>query len=220
MIYHQYQVEFYNFFVPLVLDVGGKMGIPRDALVALLGQLYIESAAQDPKDGIWKPGISLTCARANNPLGMRWFKSIHQWDPVKCTGDLLPPFLVATNEFKDGHLVEEEDQAFRHFESLRDAIVAWCLMIQKPGYDPARRAIARATVEKPGWMLFAEALGPKTSTADQDHCGYSTNPSYSAELIQIVYQFRLWDPRSLEWFRTGTDPGSPQISQISQIKGA
>jgi len=57
------------------------------------------------------------------------------------------------------------------------------------------------------WQQFAERLGPKTSQLDLEHCGYSTNPSYSAELIKLVNLYRLNDPRALEWYATGKDPG-------------
>ena len=58
------------------------------------------------------------------------------------------------------------------------------------------------------WKQFAERLGPKTSQLDMEHCGYSTNPSYSAELIKLVSLYRLNDPRALEWYATGKDPGA------------
>ena len=69
---------------------------------------------------------------------------------------------------------------------------------------------------------------PKLSQLDTEHCGYSTNPSYSAELIKLVNLYRLNDPRALEWYATGQDPGAgygtrdsghgtiPPVAQIAQ----
>lgn len=59
----------------------------------------------------------------------------------------------------------------------------------------------------PAWQKFAERLGPPTSALDTEHCGYSTNPSYSAELVKLVRLYRLDDPRAIEWYATGRDPG-------------
>lgn len=61
------------------------------------------------------------------------------------------------------------------------------------------------------WKKFAERLGPKTSPLDSEHCGYSTNPSYSAELIELVNLYRLNDPRAVQWYATGQDPGHRAI---------
>ena len=45
------------------------------------------------------------------------------------------------------------------------------------------------------------------------HCGYSTNPSYSAELVKLVTLYRLDDPRAVQWLATGIDPGRALGSQ-------
>lgn len=61
--------------------------------------------------------------------------------------------------------------------------------------------------EVPIWQQFAERLGPQTSPLDLERCGYSTCPNYSAELTKLVHRYRLNDPRALQWFATGRDPG-------------
>ena len=89
---------------------------------------------------------------------------------------------------------------FQRFPNLEEAFRAHALLLLAPRYRPAFEV-------RDDWKQFAERLGPKTSPLDSEHCGYSTNPSYSAELIKLVKSYRLDDPRALQWFATGTDPG-------------
>jgi hypothetical protein len=123
---------------------------------------------------------------------------------------------------------------FQRFPDLKEAFRCHALLLaQSPRYAPAMRALGvgcqvSGVREDPNpssstdpwhltpgtccpapdtWKQFAERLGPKTSQLDSEHCGYSTNPSYSAELIKLVNLYRLNDPRALEWYATGQDPG-------------
>jgi flagellum-specific peptidoglycan hydrolase FlgJ len=124
---------------------------------------------------------------------------------------------------------------FQRFPDLKAAFRCHALLLAKsPRYAPAMQVIrdsgsadqgaendsphagnaARGTESTenreariPSWQKFAERLGPKTSQLDSEHCGYSTNPSYSAELIKLVNLYRLNDPRALAWYATGQDPG-------------
>lgn len=195
----------------MALNVEHALGVPHDIIITMLAQMYSESAARDPKDGLWKPGTSPLYLKANNPLCMKWVAELHKYNPVTHEGDPLPPFNIETNEFENG--VEVETFAhFRHFQSVRDAMVAYALLIRTPRYEPAMRAIARSTVENPGWKLFALALGPKTCELDTVHCGYSTNPAYGANLIKLVAEFHLDDPATLQSYC------NPQITQISQME--
>jgi flagellum-specific peptidoglycan hydrolase FlgJ len=89
---------------------------------------------------------------------------------------------------------------FQRFPNLDEAFRAHALLLRAPRYRPAFDV-------RDDWKQFAERLGPKTSPLDTEHCGYSTNPSYSAELIKSVSLYRLNDPRALEWYATGKDPG-------------
>jgi len=89
---------------------------------------------------------------------------------------------------------------FQRFPNLDEAFTAHALLLRGPRYRPAFAV-------RDDWKKFAERLGPKTSQLDMEHCGYSTNPSYSAELIKLVTLYRLNDPRALQWFATGKDPG-------------
>ena len=185
--------------VPVFLDVEPKLRFPHCVTICGLAIAYTETAQQDV-DGVWKPGLSPLFVRANNPFGMRWFKSLH-------SGDALPPYIVETSEIQNGVRVPMR-APFRHFPDLTRAVTAFGLLMLSRTYSPARAATARATVENPDYKLFALALGPKTSANDQEHCGYSTTPSYGANLISLVDQFRLFDPRALAWYATGRDPGA------------
>ncbi len=89
---------------------------------------------------------------------------------------------------------------FERFPNLDEAFRAHARLLRAPRYRPAFAV-------RDDWKQFAERLGPKTSPLDTEHCGYSTNPSYSAELITLVSRYRLDDSRALEWYATGTDPG-------------
>lgn len=182
----------------MALDVEHALAIPHDITIVTLAQAYAETAAPDRADGIYKPGLSQLYTGANNPFGMRWFKELHQNDP-------LPPFPVeTTHEFFQGKEIALP-ALFRHFESLHEAYVAHWWLLKSDRYAPAVRALARSTVENPGWKLFALALGPLTSPADWEHCGYSTDPQYGAKICQLVQQFRLFDSCALAWFAEGRD---------------
>jgi flagellum-specific peptidoglycan hydrolase FlgJ len=114
---------------------------------------------------------------------------------------------------------------FQRFPNLGEAFRCHALLLSKsPRYAPAMQALGvRCQVSgvrenqdsspdawhlaPDTWQQFAERLGPKLSQLDTEHCGYSTNPSYSAELIKLVNLYRLNDPRALKWYATGMDPG-------------
>ena len=115
---------------------------------------------------------------------------------------------------------------FQRFPNLGEAFRCHALLLSKsPRYAPAMQALGvRCQVSgvrenqdsspdtwhlaPDTWKQFAERLGPKLSQLDTEHCGYSTNPSYSAELMKLVSLYRLNDPRVLEWYATGKDPGA------------
>jgi flagellum-specific peptidoglycan hydrolase FlgJ len=106
---------------------------------------------------------------------------------------------------------------FQKFPSLDEAFRAHTVLLCGPRYHAAYEV-------RSDWKEFAERLGPKASPTDTKHCGYSTNPSYSAELIKLVSLYRLDDPRALAWFATGVDPGhqaaansSPLVANSSQL---
>ena len=90
---------------------------------------------------------------------------------------------------------------FQRFPSLDEAFTAHAQLLRGPRYCPAFAV-------RDDWKQFAERLGPYTSPLDREHCGYSTIPSYSAALIKLISLYRLHDPRALEWFATGEDPGA------------
>jgi flagellum-specific peptidoglycan hydrolase FlgJ len=98
---------------------------------------------------------------------------------------------------------------FQRFPNLAEAFIAHAQLLRSPRYRPAFNV-------RHDWKQFAERLGPKASTLDSEHCGYSTNPNYSAELIRLVNLYRLNDPRAVEWYATGTDPGNRAIEHSSQ----
>lgn len=90
---------------------------------------------------------------------------------------------------------------FQRFPNLDEAFRAHALLLRSPRYRPAFAV-------RDDWKKFAERLGPKLSLLDSEHCGYSTNPSYSAELIRLITLYRFDDPRAVEWYATGNDPGT------------
>ena len=90
---------------------------------------------------------------------------------------------------------------FQRFPNLDEAFRAHALLLRAPRYRPAFAV-------RGDWKKFAERLGPKISPLDSEHCGYSTNPSYSAEILKLVTLYRLDDPRAVQWFATGNDPGT------------
>lgn len=117
---------------------------------------------------------------------------------------LTPPdpygaFDAATWEIENGQkkVVSAE---FQRFPNLDEAFRAHALLLRSPRYRPAFAV-------RGDWKRFAERLGPKISPLDREHCGYSTSPSYSAELVRLVTLCRLDDPRAAEWYATGNDPG-------------
>jgi flagellum-specific peptidoglycan hydrolase FlgJ len=89
---------------------------------------------------------------------------------------------------------------FQRFPNLGEPFRAHALLLRGPRYRPAFAV-------RDDWKKFAERLGPKTSQLDLEPCGYSTNPSYSAEPIKLVNFYRLNDPGALQCLATGKDPG-------------
>ena len=125
--------------------------------------------------------------------------------PIAGSPDLLLPgsygaFDAQTWEIENGQKRVMIAQ-FQRFPNLTEAFKAHAQLLCSPRYRPAFAV-------RHDWKQFAERLGPKTSPLDSEHCGYSTNPSYSAELIKLVELYRLNDPRAVVWFATGKDPGN------------
>jgi flagellum-specific peptidoglycan hydrolase FlgJ len=131
-------------------------------------------------------------------------------------------FDAATWEIENGQRKEILAQ-FQRFPNLTEAFRAHSLLLARtPRYAPAM-AVLKSTdyadhadsgekksvesVKSADWKAFAERLGPRASANDSEHCGYSTNPSYSATLIKLVEESRLHDPRAQQWYATGRDPG-------------
>jgi hypothetical protein len=127
-------------------------------------------------------------------------------------------FDAATWEIENGQRKEIIAQ-FQRFPNLEEAFRAHALLLARtPRYAPAMAVVRNSKLETGNsgdefqlssfdFRAFAERLGPKTSQLDSEHCGYSTNPSYSAVLVQLVDELRLNDPRMLQWLATGKDPG-------------
>ena len=93
-----------------------------------------------------------------------------------------------------------EETQFQCFPSLAEAFAAHARLLMTPRYRPAYEV-------RHDWKQFAERLGPQQSVNDTGHCGYSTNPGYSAQLVRIVETCHLDDRRAQEWLATGKDPG-------------
>jgi len=101
---------------------------------------------------------------------------------------------------------------FQRFPNLDEAFTAHALLLRSPRYRPAFDV-------RHDWKQFAERLGPKSSPNDTEHCGYSTNPSYSAEIIKLVNLYLLNDARALQWYVKGMDPGPAVSDQLSATAG-
>jgi len=201
-----------------------EYGIPACVTIA---QAILESATAAG----W--GSSVLFRLANNPFGIKYchFKSAVERpqskveSPSPDTGSLstfnsqlsTPPlnsppstsaedyghFDATTWEIVNGQkkvMIAE----FQRFPNLEEAFRAHALLLCSPRYRPAFAV-------RDDWKQFAERLGPKSSPLDSEHCGYSTNPSYSAELCKLVSLYRLDDPRALQWLATGKDPGNLAI---------
>ena len=213
------QLQFLLRVTPSALESERVYEVPACVSIA---QAILESAT--PKFG-W--GNSVLFRVANNPFGIKHshfstevtssavekvekVKEVEKTEAAKpltlstfSTSSTVPEpygeFDATTWEIENGQKKVIMAQ-FARFPNLDEAFRAHALLLRAPRYRPAF-AVHRE------WKQFAERLGPKASPMDMEHCGYSTNPSYSAELIKLVSLYRLDDPRAVEWYATGEDPG-------------
>ena len=221
------QLQFLLRVTPPALRSQREYEIPACVTIA---QAILESAT--PKFG-W--GSSTLFRLANNPFGIKYchfesgdrvigrsgeqgkadpkFQIPHFGSPAPSPQSPAPKpeayghFDAPTWEMENGQKKAIIAQ-FQRFPNLDEAFTAHALLLCAPRYRPAFEV-------RDDWKQFAERLGPKTSPLDTEHCGYSTNPSYSAELIKLVSLYRLNDPRALQWFATGKDPGAAISTQLS-----
>jgi flagellum-specific peptidoglycan hydrolase FlgJ len=135
-------------------------------------------------------GTSILVVKANNPFGIKYS---HR-QGVEDYGE----FDAETWEIENGKRVEELGH-FQKFPSILEAFTGHALLLMRPRYKPAYQA-------RNNWQLFAERLNPKTSSLDQEHCGYSTNGNYSATLSTLVHEFRLDDAAALAAYAAGHEP--------------
>jgi flagellar protein FlgJ len=191
---------------PPALQSEREYGIPACVTIA---QAILESST--PQFG-W--GSSSLFRLGNNPFGIKY----HPPCPAPSTPSTgLAAGKGEEEEEDDGFLelstwevidgVKQQAPAqFQRFSSLAEAFRAHARLLRSPRYRGAYAV-------RGNWKQFAEKLGPKRSEHDPDHCGYSTNPSYSAILGSLVRVYRLDDPRLLEWLETGKDPGAALTTQ-------
>lgn len=181
------QLAFLHVVTPPALDSERAHGIPA---CITLAQAILESATSKG----W--GTSSLFTKANNPFGIKYS---HR-QGVERYGF----FDALTWEIENGHKVEIMAH-FQRFPDLWEAFDAHALLLLRMGCGGVP------------WLRVAAQLGPKNSKTDLEHCGYSTNPGYAAELIRLVDLYRLNEPRAQQWFATGKDPG-PQMTQIAQME--
>ena len=129
--------------------------------------------------------------------------------PIAGSPDLLLPgsygaFDAQTWEIENGQKKVIMAQ-FQRFPNLTAAFAAHAQLLCSPRYKPAFDV-------RHDWKQFAERLGPKSSLLDTAHCGYSTNPSYSAELTTLVDSYQLDDSRTLRWYASGTADSYPRCA--------
>ena len=166
-----------------------------------LAQAILESATSAG----W--GSSSLFRIANNPFGIKFghraIEPLHDQPVLGSAGLQIPDpygaFDAQTWEIENGQK-KVMIAGFQRFPNLNEAFKAHAQLLCSPHYQPAFAV-------RHNWKQFAERLGPKTSPWDSEHCGYSTNPSYSAEITKLVELYRLNDPRAVEWFATGQDLG-------------
>lgn len=228
------QLQFLLRVTPAAIESGRQYEIPACVTIA---QAILESAT--PQFG-W--GSSSLFRLANNPFGIKYCHfgpepsssataAAQQAKPAAASPIPDSKFLIpddALAKTSTGPSIMSEDYGhfdaetweiengqkkyvlaqFQRFPNLTEAFRAHAYLLRGPRYQPAFEVRA-------DWKQFAERLGPKTSQLDRDHCGYSTSPSYSAGLIRLVNLYRLNDPRALQWYSTGEDPGPAEASHLS-----
>lgn len=160
-----------------------EYGVPACVTMA---QAILESATPAG----W--GSSILFRLANNPFGIKYCHF-----PSK--NEDYGAFDAVTWEMVDGHKQTLSAQ-FQRFPNLQEAFRAHALLLRSPRYGPAFAV-------RHDWKQFAERLGPKSSPHDLEHCGYSTDPSYPAEITKLITLYRLDDRRLQRWYATGQDPG-------------
>ena len=173
------QLDFLQLVTPPALEQQRLWGIPACVTIA---QAILESS--------W--GASALATHANNYFGIKYV--------ALGFGKDLGPYIAQTWEVVNGEKKVIEAK-FQRYEDLIGAFTAHSLLLMRPWYKAAYAA-------RSDWKEFAARLGPKTSPLDSEHCGYSTNPNYAAELIKLVTLYRLDDPRAQQWYATGKDPGA------------
>lgn len=187
---------------PPALESQLRYEVPACVTIA---QAILESST--PQFG-W--GSSSLFRVANNPFGIKYcHRAIGGTEKPSADGPVtgspdhpIPQdyghFDAQTWEIENGQMKVMIAQ-FQRFPNLAEAFTAHAQLLRAPRHRPAFAV-------RHDWKQFAERLGPKSSPLDSEHCGYSTNPSYSAELIKLVELYRLNDPRALQWYATGVDP--------------
>lgn len=175
------QENFLKLVAGPALESQRRFSIPAGVIVA---QAILESAARD-QYGLWHWGGSLLFRNANNPFGIKNRELPNDYGE----------YIVPTNEYgrndKKPHVVLA---SFEKFKTLDDAFRCHAALLWKSArYAPAMWHAG-------DWRKFAEALGPKTSDHDREHCGYATDPNYGAKLIKLIKQFHLADPLVLSQY--------------------
>jgi flagellum-specific peptidoglycan hydrolase FlgJ len=159
-------------------DQQRRYGIPAAVTIS---QAILESS--------W--GKSILAAKARNYFGIKYSHT----QGCENYGE----FDVETWEVVNGKRVDGMAE-FQIFATEQDCFTRHSLLLMGPRYQAAYAA-------RCDWKKFAERLGPRSSPVDQEHCGYSTNPSYSATIAQLVYEFHLDDRYHLDYYAIGRDPG-------------
>lgn len=169
------QIRFLKLVIPASQACEKTTGIPTCVTIA---QSIFESATSAG----W--GTSSLFTKANNPFGIQYH---HLAD---ATGNEYGEFDVESWEVVNGQR-ENEMEKFQKYPDLTAAFSDHGRLLQTPRYKPAFDLI-------PDWRGFAVALGPKQSPTDNQHCGYSTNPSYGNMLVASINAYHFDDPAALQ----------------------
>lgn len=138
-------------------------------------------------------GHSTLLQLANNPFGIKYS---HQQGLEGYT-ELDAP----TKEWADGQL-QIVTGGFTHFTTLAQAFLEHSRLFMLHRYVPAWNV-------RHDWRQFAQQIMACGYSTDRPGlCGQPDCPHYAGKLVELVNEYRLDDPRALEWYAKGEDPGA------------
>ncbi len=150
--------------------------------------------AQAILESAW--GRSRLFRKANNPFGIKWSQARAHHEPAEkyCEFD--------TRECERGEW-KTVVARFAAYNVLADAFRGHARLIWSGPYSPVIAELHGDPATRP--QRVAQAL--------QD-CGYATDPNYAQKLVEIINQFHLDDPQTLNTFTAKTAEIAENKNQI------